>query len=177
MMVRAGVNWVRGRGAASAIGLAVGLLATSAAAVPEPFDAGISFRISTSTKVYPGDTPRAQDDEVMRGRGVAVNGRARVEFLAFTPAPQGLTTDDFVIAADSGHSYILHASNQRYTPSDDMFGGPAVIALGRVMGGRGGFGGPGGPVGATGDAGGGGGGAGRGGAGGGRPNRGGGGGP
>ncbi len=112
---------------------------------------GLSFRVSTSTRVYPGDTPRAQNDEVMRGRGVAVNGRARIEFLAFTPAPQGITTDDFLIAADSGHSFVLHANNQRYTPSDDMFGGPAVIALSRVLGGgRGGFGG--GPGGDGGDA-------------------------
>ena len=50
---------------------------------------GVSFRISTATRIYPGDTPRPQDDEVMRGRGVAVNGRARIEFLAFTPAPAG----------------------------------------------------------------------------------------
>jgi hypothetical protein len=112
----------------------------SAATPPRTFAPGVSFRISTSTKIYPGDTPRAQDDEVMRGRGVAVNGRARIEFLAFTPAPQGLTTDDFLIAADSGHSFILHTANQLYTPADDMFGGPAVVALGRVMGG--GRGGP-----------------------------------
>lgn len=139
---------IHGRVALSAIGLAFGLLATSAAAVPEPFDAGVSFRISTSTKVYPGDTPRAQDDEVMRGRGVAVNGRARIEFLTFTPAPQGITTDDFLIAADSGHSYVLHTATQKFTSADDMFGGPAVVALGRVLGG----GGRGGPFGAGGDA-------------------------
>lgn len=119
--------------------LALGVV-LSAATPPRMFAPGVSFRISTSTKIYPGDTPRAQDDEVMRGRGVAVNGRARIEFLAFTPAPQGLTTDDFLIAADSGHSFILHTANQRYTPADDMFGGPAVVALGRVMGG--GRGGP-----------------------------------
>jgi hypothetical protein len=130
---------IRSRVGVSAIGLAIGLLVTSAA-VPEPFDAGVSFRISTATKVYPGDTPRAQDDEVMRGRGVAVNGRARIEFLTFTPAPPGLTTDDFLIAADSGHSYVLHSATQKFTSADDTFGGPAVVALGRVLGG--GRGGP-----------------------------------
>lgn len=145
------------------------LTLTAATRVPDRLAPGVSFRVSTSTRVYPGDTPRAQDDEVMRGRGVAVNGRARIEFLAFTPAPQGVTTEDFVIASDSGHSFVLHTSNQRYTPSDDMFGGPAVIALSRVLGGRGGFGGPpGGGDGAAGGAPGGGRGAGGGGFGGGR---------
>lgn len=130
----------RARGAASAIAVGFCLLATTAASVPEQFAPGVSFRISTSTKVYPGDTPRPQDDEVMRGKGVAVNGRARIEFLAFTPPPQGVTTDDFLIAADSGHSFVLHSVTQRFTSADDMFGGPAVVALGRVMGGgRGGF--------------------------------------
>lgn len=127
-----------------AVAAAIGSLVTTAAMVPQRLDPGVSFRISTSTKVYPGDTPRGQDDEVMRGRGVAVNGRARIEFLTFTPAPQGITTDDFLIAADSGHSFVLHTATQKFTSADDMFGGPAVVALGRVMGGgRGGFAGPG----------------------------------
>jgi hypothetical protein len=125
--------------AVSSAALLIG--AGDAAARPTPrLDPGVSFRISFSSKVYPGDTPRAQDDEVMRGRGVAVNGRSRIEFLAFTPAPQGITTDDFLIAADSGKAWVLHSANQRYTTADDMFNGPAVITLGRVMGGgRGGF--------------------------------------
>ncbi len=127
---------------------------------------GVSFRISSSTRIYPGDTPRGQDDEVMRGRGVAADNHARIEFLAFTPAPGGITTDDAIVALDSGKAFVFHANNKRFTPADDMFGGPAVVTLGRIMGGgRGGF--PGG-----GDAGG------RGGGGGvGRGNRGGGGGP
>jgi hypothetical protein len=150
---------------------AVALLGVVPAARPASYqrlDPGLSFRISSSTRVYAGDTPRGQDDEVMRGRGVAVNGRARIEFLAFTPAPSGVTTDDFIITGDSGHVFVLHAADQRYTPSDDVFGGPAVVTLNRIMntGGRG-FPGGGGP---GGDAGGGGG---RGG----RANRGGGGGP
>ena len=66
--------------AAAVVGI-LSVLATTAADRPARLDPGVSFRISTSTKVYPGDTPRAQDDEVMRGRGVAVNGRARIEFL------------------------------------------------------------------------------------------------
>ncbi|HEX4684207.1 MAG TPA: hypothetical protein VH277_15930 [Gemmatimonadaceae bacterium] len=158
-----------------------GLMGVTAAARPiARLDPGVSFNISSTSRVYPGDTPRGQDDEVMRGRGVAVNGRARIEFLAYTPAPQGVTTDDFVITGDSGHVFVLHAADQRVTPSDDVFGGPAVVTLNRVMGG-GGRGFPGGAGGAAGDAnGGGGGGGGRGGGGGGgggRPNRGGGGGP
>jgi hypothetical protein len=149
-----------------------GLIGTVAAMAPVIRAPGVSFRVSSSTQVYAGSTPRGQDDEVMRGRGIAVNGRSRIEFLAFTPAPQGVTTDDYLIAVDSGKVFIQHTKDQRYTPANDMFGGPAVVALGRVMGGgRGGFGG--GPPG--GDAAGGGGGraAGRGGFGG----RGGGGGP
>lgn len=145
-----------GAGRAAAIGAAGAALVASIAATT-PLDPGVSFRITATTRIYPGDTPRGQDNEVVRGRGVAVNGRARIEFLAFTPAPQGITTDDFLIAADSGHSFILHSATQRTTPSDDLFGGPAVVALARVMGGggRGGFpGGPGGDAtaGATGGA-------------------------
>ena len=130
---------------------------------------GLSFRISSSAKIYPGDTPRGQDDEVMRGRGQAAGNHARIEFLAFTPAPQGVTTDDFLIALDSGKVWVQHTNNNRFTSADDTFGGPAVVTLGRVMGGGRGRGGP------PGDAagGGGGGGGGRGGFGG----RGGGGGP
>ena len=113
-----------------------GLLA--AAAAPRRRSApGLAFRISSAVRVYPGDTPNAQDDEVMRGRGVAVNNRSRIEFLAFTPAPQGVTTDDYLIAVDSGKAFVQHTSTQRYTPASDQFGGPAVVALARVLGGRG----------------------------------------
>ena len=98
---------------------------------------GVSFRISASTRIFAGDTPRGQDDEVMRGRGIAASNRARIEFLAFTPAPAGVTTDDFVIAGDSGKAFVLHSKDQRYTSADDVFGGPAVVALSRVMGGGG----------------------------------------
>ena len=130
---------------AAVVGL-LGVLGAASPASPERLDPGVSFRISSTTRVYAGDTPRGQDDEVMRGRGVAVNGRARIEFLAFTPAPLGLTTDDFLITGDSGHVFVLHAAEQRYTPSDDVFGGPAVVTLNRIMntGGRG-FPGGGGP--------------------------------
>jgi hypothetical protein len=105
---------------------------------------GVSFRISAVTRIYPGDTPRGQDDEVMRGRGIAANNRSRIEFLAYTPAPQGLTTDDFLVAVDSGKVFILHAKDQTFTPANDTFNGPAVVALGRVMGGGGRGGGRGG---------------------------------
>jgi hypothetical protein len=106
---------------------------------------GVSFRISASTKIFAGETPRGQDDEVMRGRGVAAGNRSRIEFLAYTPAPQGITTDDFLIGLDSGKAFVLHTNTQRATPADDMFGGPAVITLSRLMGGgRGGFPGGGG---------------------------------
>lgn len=131
---------VRRRGAT---GLLVGagfLWSTAAFAPASRIAPGLSFRISAATRIYPGDTPRAQDDEVMRGRGIAVNNHSRVEFLAFTPAPQGVTTDDFLIALDSGKVFVQHAKDQSFTPANDLFGGPAVVALGRVMGGgRGGF--------------------------------------
>jgi len=136
------------------------------------FQPGVSFRISASTKIYPGDTPRGQDDEVMRGRGQAAGNHSRIEFLAYTPAPQGVTTDDFLIALDSGKVWVQHTNPERFTSANDTFGGPAVVTLGRVMGG-GGRGGRGGPPGDAAGGGGGGGGGGRGGFGG----RGGGGGP
>lgn len=133
---------------------------------------GLSFRVSSSVRVYPGDTPRNQDDEVMRGRGVALNNRSRIEFLAYTPLPQNLTTDDNLVAVDSGKVFVYHAGSQTFAPANDTFGGPAVVAIGRVLGG--GRGGRGGPPG--GDANAGGGGAGRAGGRGGFPGRGGGGG-
>ena len=132
--------------------------APSAGAHRQP---GLSFRISSSTKIYPGDTPRNQDDEVMRGRGQAAGNHTRIEFLAYTPAPQGVTTDDFLIALDSGKVWVEHTNNKRFTSADDTFGGPAVVTLGRVMGGGRGRGGP--PGDAAGGGGGGGGGGGRGG--------------
>ena len=113
----------------------------------EPLAPGVSFRISSSLRIYPGDAPRAQDDEVMRGRGVAVGGHSRIEFLAYTPAPQGVTTDDFLIGLDSGKVFVLHSADQRFTPSDDVFGGPGIIPLSRNMGAGIGRGGPGGPPG------------------------------
>ena len=77
----------------------------------------------------------------MRGRGIALNNHSRIEFLAYTPTPQGVTTDDFLIGLDSGKVFVQHAKDQSVTPENDVFGGPAVVALGRVMGGggRGGF--------------------------------------
>jgi len=146
----------RNRRVGVSIAAALALLGTSAAVRPAArFVPGLSFKVSSSTRVYGGETSRGQDDEVMRGRGVAAANRARIEFLAFTPAPQGITTDDFLIAADSGRAYVLHTNNQRFTAANDMFGGPAVVALGRVMGGgRGGF--PGGDAAGGGGAGGGG---------------------
>jgi hypothetical protein len=125
-----------------AFAIVAGLIGGVAAVAPVIRAPGVSFRVSSSTQVYAGATPRGQDDEVMRGRGVAVNNRSRIEFLAFTPAPQGVTTDDFLIALDSGKVFVEHTKDQRYTSANDTFGGPAVVALGRVMGGgRGGFGG------------------------------------
>src|SRR5262249_9013760 len=104
--------------------------------------------------------PRGQDDEVMRGRGIALNNRSRIEFLAYTPLPPNLTTDDYLVALDSGKVFINHSGSQTFAPANDVFGGPAVVAMGRVLGGgRGGRGGP--PGGAAGDANGGGGGGGR----------------
>jgi hypothetical protein len=148
-------------------GIAASLVIVGTTAAVRPlslFVPGLAFRISSSTKIYGGETPRGQDDEVMRGRGVAANNHARIEFLAFTPAPQGVTTDDYVIAVDSGKAFVYHTNSQTYTPANDVFGGPAVIALGRVMGGGGrGFPGGGGDPGGGGVRGGRGGGGGRGG--------------
>jgi hypothetical protein len=131
-----------------------GLIGSIAAVTPSIRAPGVSFRISSSTQVYAGSTPRGQDDEVMRGRGIALNNRSRIEFLVFTPAPQGVTTDDYLIALDSGKAFVQHVKEQRYTSANDVFGGPAVVALGRVLGG--GRGGPGGGGAPGGDAGGGG---------------------
>ena len=130
------------RRAVAAVGAAVGLVWSAEAFAPQARLApGVSFRISAATRIYPGDTPRGQDDEVMRGRGIAVNNHSRIEFLAYTPTPQGVTTDDFLIGLDSGKVFVQHASDHRFTPENDLFGGPAVVALGRIMGGggRGGF--------------------------------------
>lgn len=125
-----------------ALATVAGLVGSVAAVAPGARAPGVSFRISSSTQVYAGSTPRGQDDEVMRGRGVALDNRSRIEFLVFTPAPQGVTTDDYLIALDSGKAFVEHVKEQRFTSANDMFGGPAVVALGRVMGGgRGGFGG------------------------------------
>ena len=153
------------RGAGVAV-LISGLVGTTAArnvarvVRPAPLGVpGLSFRISSSVKVYPGDTPRGQDDEVMRGRGVAANDHSHIEFLAFTPTPSGVTTDDYLIGGDSGKTYIFHSGSQTFADANDTFGGPAVVALGRVMGGGRGFGGgAGAPRGGAGGGGGGGGG-------------------
>ena len=72
---------------------------------------GLSFRVSASTKIYPGDTPRGQDDEVMRGRGVAAKTTRASSSSRYTPAPQGVTTDDFLIALDSGK--VVRAAHQQ----------------------------------------------------------------
>ncbi|HEY6826880.1 MAG TPA: hypothetical protein VI259_08480 [Gemmatimonadaceae bacterium] len=148
----------------TALGLVgAGLVPSGPAHVPAVhLQPGVSFRISASTKIYPGDTPRGQDDEVMRGRGQAAGNHSRIEFLAYTPAPQGVTTDDFLIALDSGKVWVQHTNPERFTSANDTFGGPAVVTLGRVMGG-GGRGGRGGPPGDAAGGGGGGGGGGRGG--------------
>jgi hypothetical protein len=166
--VSIGIKALRGRLARGLMGFltASALLATTAAVRPSPSAAkrlarrlapGLSFRISESVKVYPCDKPGVQDAEVMRGRGVAVNGQSRIEFLAYTPAPQGINTEDFLITTDSGHVFVLHA-NGRANPSDDIFGGPAAVTVSRVLGGGagggrgfgGGGGGPGGGGGAPG---------------------------
>ena len=49
------------------IAASVAVIATTAATRPTSlFVPGLAFRVSSSTKVYGGDTPRGQDDEVMR---------------------------------------------------------------------------------------------------------------
>lgn len=138
--IRLGAPW--GSRAIVVCGAVAGLVwSTEAFAPVARLAPGLSFRISAATRIYPGDTPRGQDDEVMRGRGIAANNHSRIEFLAYTPAPPGISTDDFVIGLDSGKVFVQHAKDQTVTPENDTFGGPAVVALGRVMGGgRGGFG-------------------------------------
>ena len=138
--------------------VALGLCGALVGFVPITRNApGLSFRVSSSVRIYPGDTPPTQDDEVMRGRGVALNDRSRIEFLAYTPLPTNLTTDDNLLAVDSGKVFIYHAGSQTFAPANDTFGGPAVIAIGRVLGsGRAGRGGA--PAGGDANAGGGGGG-------------------
>jgi hypothetical protein len=134
-----------------------GFITVGAAARPaEPFVPGYTFRISSAVRISVGNLPRNQDDEVMRGRGIAAQGRSRIEFLAYSPLPSNVTTNDYLIAADSGKVYIDHSASQTITPANDMFGGPAVVTLSRVLsglgrgggaadggggGGRGGFGG------------------------------------
>ena len=76
----------------------------------------------------------------MRGRGVAANDHSHIEFLAFTPAPSGVTTDDYLIGGDSGKTYIFHSGSQTFADANDTFGGPGVVTIGRVMGGGRGFG-------------------------------------
>ncbi len=121
---------------------------------------GLSFRLSSSVRVFTGDAAPTQDNEVMRGRGVAANDHSHLEFLAYTPAPNGITTDDYLIGGDSGKTYIFHSGSQTFADANDTFGGPGVVALGRVMGGGGagagrgaGGRGPGGPGGGGGGAG------------------------
>jgi hypothetical protein len=98
-----------------------------------------------------------QDNEIMRGRGIAAGNRVRIELLAMTPLPPGVTLDDFIFVLDSGRVAVLHAKTQTVTPANDLFGGPAIVAIARSGGGRGGRG-PGGGDGAGGGGGGGGGG-------------------
>jgi hypothetical protein len=163
--------------AAFATAAVAALGATVVAATPAPHAAygatvpGFTFKISSAVRIYGGDTPSGQDNEVMRGRGIAANNKSRIEFLVYTPLPGDLTTDDYLLATDSGKVFVDHTASKNVVPDDDMFDGPAVVALNRVMGGggRGGRGGGGGPpAGAAGGAArggrGGGGGAGRGGA-------------
>ena len=52
----------------------------------------------------------------MRGRGVAVNDRYRIEFLAYTPLPTDLTTDDFLIGTlyCSDYCVLVNALGLRF---------------------------------------------------------------
>lgn len=128
-----GAHWLRRLAIAGATAGLIGTVgATAFAADQVP---GLSFKISASTTIYSGTTPPPQANEVMRGRGIAVNNHSRIEFLAYTPTPMDVTTDDYLIGADSGKTYILHTKSGNLSPANDVFGGPAVVALGRVMGG------------------------------------------
>jgi hypothetical protein len=140
------------------IGGAASVLALIAASGPiEHGSPGLSFRISSSTRISMSENAPAggQDNEIMRGRGLATANRTRIELLAMTPLPEGVTLNDFIYSLDSGRVVVLHANTQSVTPANDLFGGPAIVALSR--GGGRGFGGGGGD-GARGGGGGGGGG-------------------
>jgi len=128
---------------------------------------GVSFRISSSTRITVGENASGQDDEIMRGRGIAAGNHTRVELLAMSPLPDATTLNDFILALDSGRVVVLHTGARTYTEASDLFGGPGIVALARSGGGGGGRGFAGGDAG----------GAGRGGGGAGRAGRGGGGGP
>jgi hypothetical protein len=81
-----------------------------------------------------------QDNEIMRGRGIAAGDRMRIELLAMSPLPDGVTLNDFIFALDSGRVVVLHMNNNTVTPANDLFGGPAIVALARTGGGGRGFG-------------------------------------
>lgn len=116
---------------------------------------GVSFRIVSSTKISLGDTATGQEDEIMRGRGIAVGDHARIELLVFSPLPDNTTLDDYLLALDSGRVVVVRPRNQSYSEASDRFGGPGIVALSRSGGGGRGFGG-GGPLGGGGGGGGGG---------------------
>jgi len=96
---------------------------------------GLSFRISSSTRISVGENASGQDDQIMRGRGIAARNHARIELLAMTPLPDGVTLNDFILALDSGVVYVLHTNSRNYTLGSDMFGGPGIVALARSGGG------------------------------------------
>ena len=147
---RAGA-WRRGGIIASMAGLAALVAASRPAARGI---AGLSFRISSSTRIAMGENaPAGQDNEIMRGRGIAAGNRMRIELLAMSPLPDGVTLNDFIFALDSGRVVVLHSNNQTVTSANDLFGGPAIVALARTGGGRG-FGGGDAAGGRGGDAGG-----------------------
>ena len=64
-----------------------------------------------------------------------MNNRSRIEFLAYTPLPSNVTSDDYLVSVDSGKVFVYHTGSQTFAPANDTFGGPAVVAIGRVLGG------------------------------------------
>src|SRR5439155_3176492 len=117
-------------GAALAVGTAPAL---GAQAAPHTVP-GVSFHISSSTRISATENAGGQDDQMVRGRGVAANGRARIELLAAVPLPNGLTLDDQLLALDSGRVVAIRA-NGSSLPMNDQFGGPGILALARSGGG------------------------------------------
>jgi hypothetical protein len=133
------------RGAVAVATLAAALAAPAVGVRPAALAAqavqGLSFSISSSTRVSIGETVGRADDQIIRGRGVATGKHARIELLVLSPLPDNMTLDDYLLALDSGRVVVVRPASENYMEASEMFGGPGVSALGRLAAGGRGFGG------------------------------------